>query len=77
MWDFSVGKVSNFIWEETFWEEVFWVISERFRKYGLIKASSQLPLLAIIIFVIIDINISIKIIALLSCQIYISLVDLD
>ena len=31
----------------------------------------------IIIFVIIDINIGIIIIALLSCQIYISLVDLD
>ena len=51
-----------------------------FRKYGLSKASiSCLYLLyvTIIIFVIIDINISIKIIALLSCQIYISLVDLD
>ena len=50
-----------------------------FRKYCLSKASSQLYLLyvIIIIFVIIDINISIEIIALLSCQIYISLVDLD
>ena len=51
-----------------------------FQKYGLSKASNQLPLLVmciIIIFVIIDINISIKIIALLSCQIYINLVDLD
>ena len=34
-------------------------------------------MLFFIIFVIIDINISIMIIALLSCQIYISLVDFD
>ena len=53
-------------------ENVCWM----FRKYCLSKASSQLYVI-IIIFVVIDINISIKIIALLSCQIYISLVDLD
>ena len=52
------------------------MISEVFRRYGLSKPSSQLSLL-IISFVIIDINVSIKIIALLNCQIYISLVDLD
>ena len=51
-----------------------------FLKYGLSKASSKLALLVIviiIILVIIDINMGIIIIALLNCQMYICLVDLD
>ena len=51
-----------------------------FRKYGLSKDSITclyFIYVIIIVFAIIDINIGIMIIALLNCQIYISLVDLD
>ena len=56
------------------------MISEIFRKSSLKKASSQWPIFVLYhyyLFVAINKNISIMIIVLLSCQVYISLVDLD
>ena len=77
---FSLDKVSNFIWGETYRRLSFKWFLKCFRSMVWVKplvSCLYLLYVIIIIFVITDINISIKIITLLSCQIYINLVDLD